>query len=70
MHKFILMQWVHADAKPKTILNQEMKVTCLLILICHLKCLDGIWVANAHFRLYTKRKFQDKKNALSFTKRN
>jgi len=49
MHKFILMQWVHADARLKTTLNQETKVTCL-----------SIWVANAHFCLYTKSKFQDK----------
>ena len=42
MWKSILMQWVHTDARLKTILNQEMKVTCLSILICHLKCLDGI----------------------------
>ena len=31
MCKSILMQWVHADTRLKTTLNQEMKVTCLSI---------------------------------------
>ena len=56
--------------KLKTTLKQIMKVTCLSLLISHLRCLYRIEVANAHFHPKTKSKSQDKQNALSLTKRN